>query len=283
MTIKQKNDDLGDLLREGYSAPPPADGFVDSLRTSMCRALHLQIDSHGEAGQPEGIGVCLRAAARGIRRRWCLAAAITVGVAAMMIGLSSLFDGEDMASSTQRGSAPAAGQGVEKMDGLTARGGAPVAQTPDESGTKIRKGMEKVEIRPYEDSQTAQGKIVFDQMIPLQLWAGSPERKDVTEIPSIMFQKEKGRLLAILRIRTASHPKGKWRVTVQLLDESGRELRSVAAVFENGRTIEEAPLDEEVPITFDFGPDDELSGASGFGVKIELAAEDAAMMTHGPG
>jgi hypothetical protein len=278
MTTQPNNDDLGDLLRESYSAPPPRDGFVDSLRTSMCRALHSQRDSRGEAGRRGGAGLCLRALAHRLRLRWRLAAAITVGAAVMMVSLPSLFNSEDTASSTQRGWAPA----VERMRGATPSGGVPVAPTPDESDPKIRKGMEKVGIRPYEDSQTAQGKIVFDQTIPLQFQVGAAERQDVAGVPWIIFRNYKGRLMAVLCVRTASHPKGKWRVTVQLSAEDGRELRSVAAVFENSGAIEDAPQEEEIPITFDFGPDDELTGASGFGVKIELAAEDA-VITHGSG
>lgn len=281
MTIQPNNDDLRDLLREGYSAPPPREGFVDSLRKDMCRALHSQRDSRGEAGRRGGVGLCLRALAHRLRLRWRLAAAVAIGTAAMMIGLSSLFDGEDTARSTQRGSAPA-GQGVERMGGMMARGGAPVAPTPDESDPKTRKGMEKVGIRPYEDSQTAQGKLVFDQTIPLQFQVGAAERQDVAGVPWIIFRNYKGRLMAALCVRTDSHPKGKWRVTVQLSAEDGRELRSVAAVFENSGAIEDAPQEEEMPITFDFGPDDELSCASGFGVKIELAAEDATS-THESG
>jgi len=281
MTTQPNNDDLRDLLRESYSAPPPRDGFVDSLRASMCRALHLQIDSKGEAGRPEGVGLCLRAAARGIRRRWRLVAAVAIGTAAMMIGLSSLFDGEDTARSTQRGWAPA-GQGIERMRGATPKGGAPVAPTTDESDPKIRKGMEKVGFGSYEDSQTAKGKLVFDQTIPLQLKMGTTERGDLAEVPSIMFRKDKGRLLATVRVHTASPVKRKWQVTVQLSAEDGRELISVAAVFQSSGAIEDAPQEEGMPITFDFGPDDELSGASGFGVKIELAAEDA-KSTHESG
>jgi hypothetical protein len=201
----------------------------------------------------------------------------------MMIGLSSLFDGEDTARSTQRGSAPAAGQGVERKGDLPAKGVGLRAPTPDESDPKTRKGVEKVGIRPYEDSQTAQGRLVFDQTIPLQLWASSPERKDVADVRSIMFRKDKGQLLAVLRVRTASHPKCKWRVTVQLLDESGRELGSGVAVFENSGTVGGAPIEEEVAITLDFGADGDLSGATDFGVRIDPVAEDAAMMTHEPG
>lgn len=123
------------------------------------------------------------------------------------------------------------------------------------------------------------GSLRFGEFIPLSINAGRSNRSAIVEFPWIIFEQVKGENWARLRLRLLSHPKGRWQVTVQLLDPEDDELKTAEAVFENSGRISSFAAAGEGDLALNFGPAGDSSKASRFRVKVAPALEDA-RITH---
>jgi len=79
---------------------------------------------------------------------------------------------------------------------------------------------------------------------------------------------------AILKGSMLSWPKGKWVVSVALLDADGKALDEQRATFENSGVILGIPLEKAIQHEFDFGPAEKLrQSAKVFRVTLEGPAD----------
>lgn len=130
----------------------------------------------------------------------------------------------------------------------------------------------------------------LDKPIPVLLTAAAGDRPDIFRLAWIVFRKEQSALRADLRAVIVSWPKGKWKVTVGLLNKHGRLVGERAAVCENSGKIAGYPFWSEHDIRFSFGTDvlrsEEvgtggaaehlpLSGITRFRIGLEPAPEGA--------
>lgn len=115
-------------------------------------------------------------------------------------------------------------------------------------------GVRKRVVRPpSKDAISVEGDLRLDTSIPVTLNAGAGDTPDVVRIGSVKFVPDDGFLQAQVSAKELSSPRGRWRLVVELLDESKRVTRRRDAYIENSGIILGRAMMEERVITIDLG------------------------------
>jgi hypothetical protein len=115
-----------------------------------------------------------------------------------------------------------------------------------------------------------EGDFAVGRELGVGLGGGVYHNRNVLSLQTIRFDEKDGRMKAILKGSMLSWPKGKWVVSVALLDADGKALDEQRATFENSGVILGIPLEKAIQHEFDFGPAEKLrQSARTFRVTLE--------------
>ncbi|MBC8869327.1 MAG: carboxypeptidase regulatory-like domain-containing protein [Planctomycetes bacterium] len=141
----------------------------------------------------------------------------------------------------------------------------------------------RVSIRPISGIDgTRTIRLELGAMLPLEIESGACGRAGGTSLAWVMLRNEKAQLTATARLLLLSAPKGKWRVTTELLseDDKAEPLAVDRAVFENSGMVRGQPLLGNRDLRFSLGTTDRLDQATRLRVTIEQVPSGTETTRH---
>ena len=119
-------------------------------------------------------------------------------------------------------------------------------------------------------------------MLPLEIESGAFGHEGVAQLAWVRTKYEDARWKVTARLLLLSAPKGKWRVTTELLyeDDRAKPLRVDRAVFENSGVILGQPLLGNRDLRFSFRTTHPLDQATRLRITIEQAPTNAETTVH---
>ena len=119
-------------------------------------------------------------------------------------------------------------------------------------------------------------------LLTLEIGSGAYGDEAIAKLAWVMLGNEQAQLTATVRLLLLSAPKGKWRVTTELLseDDKAEPLASDRAVFENSGVIRGQPLLGNRDLKFSLGTTDSSVQATRLRVTIEQASTSTETTGH---
>jgi HEAT repeat protein len=105
---------------------------------------------------------------------------------------------------------------------------------------------------------TMTGLVSYGKMVPVLLGAGTGEEQGLIRLAFVVFHKAADAITAELYGQLVSWPKGKWRIAMELMPESGKAVHQQAVVENSGLVfggmifIHTGHLDSRFPVAKDF-------------------------------